>query len=250
MSAADAIGADGVIFHVGSHLGRGFDAAMEQIVPALDVVLGERDAHDQTPWLLIENAAGHEGTMGVSSRSSSRSWTRSAGPSGSASASTRATCSPPGYDIRTPEDVDALLDEVDERIGLDRLRCLHVNDSKMPFDSHRDRHENVGDGAIGGNMASILGSPRLQDLPAVMETPGPDGHGPDDGDMKTLRRLHRNGCQAVGEADVVEIGAARAIPLAELLVPLHAAAAARAASTSTRPARGSSCCSTWRARPA
>jgi hypothetical protein len=65
-----------------------------------------------------------------------------------------------GYDIRTPRDVDALLDEVDERIGLDRLRALHVNDSKMPFASRRDRHANVGEGEIGTKMGAFLGCPR------------------------------------------------------------------------------------------
>ena len=59
----DAIGADGVVFHVGSHLGRGLDAAMHQIVPGLQVVLGERDPDG--PWLLLENSAGHQGTIGV-----------------------------------------------------------------------------------------------------------------------------------------------------------------------------------------
>ncbi len=193
MAAADAIGADGVIFHVGSHLGRGLDAAMEQIVPALDVVLGERDAHEQTPWLLLENAAGHAGTIGVSFEELEQILDAIGRPQRVGVCLDTCHLFASGYDIRTPESVDGVLDELDERIGLDRLRCLHVNDSKLPFDSHRDRHENVGDGAIGGNMASILGSPRLQHLPAVMETPGPDGHGPDEGDMKTLRRLHRAG---------------------------------------------------------
>ena len=58
-----AIGADGVVFHVGSHLGRGLEAAMHQIVPGLQVVLGERDRDG--PWLLLENTAGHQGTIGV-----------------------------------------------------------------------------------------------------------------------------------------------------------------------------------------
>src|SRR6478672_2755299 len=58
-----AIGADGVVFHVGSHLGRGLEAAMHQIVPGLQVVLGERA--DDGPWLLLENSAGHQGTIGV-----------------------------------------------------------------------------------------------------------------------------------------------------------------------------------------
>jgi len=86
-----------------------------------------------------------------------------------------------------------LLDEVDERIGLDRLRCLHINDSKLPFDSHRDRHENVPDGEIGQDMAVFLGSPRIQHLPAILETPGPDNRGADAAQVRRLKRLHRKG---------------------------------------------------------
>src|SRR4029079_15009838 len=66
MESALAIGSEGVVFHRGSHLGRGFEQALHQVIPALQVVLGERDRHELDPWLLIENAAGHEGTMGVS----------------------------------------------------------------------------------------------------------------------------------------------------------------------------------------
>ena len=64
METAHAFGSEGVIFHVGSHLGRGFEAAMHQVIPGLQVVLGERDRQELEPWLLIENAAGHAGDDG------------------------------------------------------------------------------------------------------------------------------------------------------------------------------------------
>ncbi len=193
METAHAIGSEGVVFHLGSHLGRGFDQAMHQVIPALQVVLGERDRHSLDPWLLIENAAGHEGTMGVSLDELQTVVDELGQPDRVGICLDTCHLFASGYDIRTPEDTDALLDEVDERIGLDRLRSLHVNDSKMPFDSRRDRHENVGEGEIGERMAAFLGCPRLQELPAVMETAGQDGHGPGAADMKALRRLHRKG---------------------------------------------------------
>ena len=193
MATAHAIGAEGVVFHLGSHLGRGFDAAMHQVIPALQVVLGERDRHELDPWLLIENAAGHEGTMGVSLEELQTVIDDLGRPDRVGVCLDTCHLFASGYDIRTPEAMDELLDEVDDRIGLDRLRSLHVNDSKLPFGSRRDRHENVGQGEIGERMAAFLGCPRLQELGAVMETPGEDGHGPAAGDMKTLRRLHRKG---------------------------------------------------------
>ena len=80
--------------------------------------------------------------------------------------------------------------ETDQRIGLDRLRALHVNDAQAALGSNRDRHANVLEGELGEGLGVFVGHPKLQGLPAVMETPGPDGHGPDAGEMKKLRELH------------------------------------------------------------
>ena len=84
-----------------------------------------------------------------------------------------------------------MVDELDERIGLDRLRCLHVNDSKAPLASNLDRHENIGDGLLGEKLGVFLGHPRLQGLPALLEVPGSDGHGPDAEQMEKLRALYK-----------------------------------------------------------
>jgi deoxyribonuclease IV len=190
-ATAEAIGADGVIFHVGSHLGRGFDEALHQVIPALEIACGERD--EDPTWLLLENSAGHQGTIGVTIEELARIIDELGRPERIGICLDTCHLFASGYEIRTPEGVEAVLDEVDERIGLERLRCLHVNDSKLPFDSRRDRHENLPDGEIGDKLAVILGAPRLQQLPAILETPGPDGHGPDARQVKELRRLHQQG---------------------------------------------------------
>jgi deoxyribonuclease-4 len=75
-------------------------------------------------------------------------------------------------------------------MGLDRLRALHVNDSKAPLGSNRDRHENVGDGLMGERLGVFLGHPALQGLPALLETPGPDGHGADAEQIRRTKELH------------------------------------------------------------
>ena len=106
------------------------------------------------------------------SRSWRRSTTRSAATSGSASASTRATCSPPATTSPIRPSSTTLVEQLDREIGLDRLRCLHVNDSKTPLGSNRDRHENIGDGLIGDKLTVFLGHPKLQGLPALLEVPG------------------------------------------------------------------------------
>ena len=83
-----------------------------------------------------------------------------------------------------------VLADVDARIGLDRLRALHVNDAAAPLGSNRDRHANVLEGELGERMGAFLAHPAVQSLPAVMETPGPDGHGPDAPELQKLRDLH------------------------------------------------------------
>ena len=84
-----------------------------------------------------------------------------------------------GVDVTDRATLDALLDEVDATIGLDRLRALHVNDSAAPLGSNRDRHANIGEGLLGEQLGVFLGNPRLQGLPAVLETAGPEKKGPD-----------------------------------------------------------------------
>jgi deoxyribonuclease IV len=185
------IGSEGIVFHVGSHLGRGLDAAMHQIVPGLQVVLGEREAGG--PWLLLENSAGHQGTIGVTIEELALIIDQLGRPDRVGICLDTCHLFASGIDITAPAAVEQLLAEVDERIGLDRLRCLHVNDSKMPFGSNRDRHASIGRGEIGEGLSVMLGHPRLQHLPAIAETPGPDDHGPDRAEMAELARLHDQG---------------------------------------------------------
>jgi deoxyribonuclease-4 len=95
-----------------------------------------------------------------------------------------------GVDVGDREALDGALEELDERIGLDRLRALHANDSKEPLGSNRDRHDNIGAGLIGDKLGVFLAHPRLQGLPAVLEVPGEDGHGPNADEIRKLRELH------------------------------------------------------------
>jgi len=90
--------------------------------------------------------------------------------------------------------MSAFVDELDRKIGLERLHALHVNDSAVPLGANRDRHANVGKGERGGRgIATFLSEPRFEGLPALLETPGPDGHGPDRAEVETTKRLRRDG---------------------------------------------------------
>jgi deoxyribonuclease-4 len=195
LAAAEALTADAVVFHLGSHLGRGLDAALHQVVPALEVVLGGADPASSTR-LLIENSAGAGATMGTTIEEiavvidelgrhprlglcldTCHLW----------------AC---GVDVSDAGAVDDLMAEVDERVGLHRLSCLHVNDAALPLGARRDRHADPGAGLIGRGLGVLLGHPTVQHAAAITESPGPDGKGPDASTIRTLRRLHRAGVRA------------------------------------------------------
>jgi deoxyribonuclease-4 len=187
MEVACAIEADGVVFHVGSHQGAGFGVGLERAVPALRRAL---ERCSETTWLLIENTAGAGDTIG-------RSIEELAALYGALDAHERLgicldSCHlyASGYDVTTRKELDRVVAEVDEQIGLDRLRALHVNDSKTPLGSNRDRHDNIGEGLLGEELGVFLSHPKLQRLPAYLEVPGTDGHGPDAEQVRKLKELH------------------------------------------------------------
>jgi deoxyribonuclease-4 len=187
VDVACTIEADGVIFHVGSHLGAGFDKGRRRVVSALKKILDR--CRDDT-WLLMENSAGAGGTIG-----------RSIGELallidaldrhprlGICLDSCHLYAS--GYDVTEPAVVDQLVREVDATIGLDRLRALHVNDSAVPLGSNRDRHANLGEGELGNGLGAFLAHASFQHLASYLEVPGPENRGPDAGEIRKLRDLH------------------------------------------------------------
>jgi deoxyribonuclease-4 len=188
VDVACAIEADAVIFHVGSHLGAGFDAGLERVVAAMGRIL-ERCAGDT--WLCMENSAGAGGTIG-----------RSVGEL----APLPAALDPhprlgicldschlfvSGEDVTDPGALDTLVGQVDETIGLERLRALHVNDSAAPLGSNRDRHANILEGVMDEDLGAFLAHPAFQHLPVYLEVPGVNKRGPNADEIRKLRELHR-----------------------------------------------------------
>jgi deoxyribonuclease-4 len=193
VDAACAIDADGVVFHVGSHLGSGFEAGLERAAPAIKQVL---ERCSDTTWLLIENSAGTGGTIGRSLEELATLVDRLGRHPRLGVCLDSCHLWASGYDVTDPAAVDSLLDEFDELIGLDRLRALHVNDSATPLGSNRDRHANMKEGLIGEGLSVFLANARFQDLPAVVETEGQHGKGADEHEIRKLRELWRRGRRA------------------------------------------------------
>jgi len=186
MEVACAIGADGVVFHVGSHLGAGFDKGLERVLPALEQVL---ELCTDDTWLLMENSAGAGGTIGRSLEELATIYERLDRHPRLGVCLDSCHLYVSGVDVTDRPTLDALLDELDGAIGLDRLRALHINDSAGELGSNRDRHANIGDGLLGEQLGVFLGHPRLQGLPAVLETEGKDKQGPGVDDIRRTKEI-------------------------------------------------------------
>jgi deoxyribonuclease IV len=187
IEVARGIEAEAVVFHIGSHLGAGLDAGIERVCDAMRELLelcGDR------VWLLMENTAGAGGTIGRSLDELATLFDRLDAHPRLGLCLDSCHLFGSGVDVSKPDELDRLVEEVDARMGLDRLRALHVNDSAAPLGSNRDRHANIGEGLIGEELGVFLAHPRLQDLPALLEVPGKDGHGPDADEVRKLKELH------------------------------------------------------------
>jgi deoxyribonuclease-4 len=187
VDAACAIEADAVIFHVGSHLGSGFEAGLERTCAALAQVL-ERCAGDT--WLLMENSAGAGATIGRSLEELAVLLEQLDHHPRLGVCLDSCHLYVSGYDVSDRGGVDSLVAELDERIGLDRLRALHVNDSAAELGSNLDRHANIGEGVMGENLGAFLSHPAFQHLSAYLEVPGENKTGPNANEIQKLRDLH------------------------------------------------------------
>ena len=186
MSAAGEIGAEGVIFHGGSHKGKGFDAVLNQAANCLTQVL---EKSPDNVWLCLENTAGMGSHIGSSFREIGRILRVVDHPNLKVCLDTE-HCFAAGYNLAVPEELDKVIAEFDSEIGLDKLVAVHANDAKVELGSGVDRHENIGEGYIGiSGFESILGNTAFKNVPFFLEVPGFDGNGPDKENLDRLKTI-------------------------------------------------------------
>ena len=189
LDRCDALGLGGLVVHPGGHLGSGVMAGIESIARSINGILAGRQ-HGST-LLLLENTAGQGTSLGgrFEELGAMLDLIDEKQRVGVCLDTCHAFSS--GYDLVTPEGYEAMLEEFDQHIGIGNLRCLHINDSKHPLGSHKDRHENIGDGLIGEQaFARLINDKRLAHLPMVLETPMGDddlGHARDLEKLRSLR---------------------------------------------------------------
>ena len=186
LTVGDAIGAGGVIVHPGSSKGQAPGPTYKKLGKAVQAALGETDSCP----LLFENTAGAGNTIGRTFEELARVVEASGGGKRLGVCLDSCHLLASGYEVRDADAFRAVVDEYDRVVGLDRLHALHLNDSKVTLGANVDRHANLGEGELGENGIRIfLGDPRFDGLPVLIEVPGPDGHGPDKGQIDIAKRL-------------------------------------------------------------
>ncbi len=192
LAVATGIGAAGLVLHVGSHRGTGLSAALPGVVAGLAEAFATV-GDDRSCPILLENAAGAGDTVGRSFDELAEIIDAAGGHGGLGVCLDTQHLWASGVDYSTLEAADAVLTDLDRAVGLDRLACLHLNDSAVPFGANRDRHANLGEGTIGDEgLAALLGHPALDRVPAILEVPG-HGDGPASADIADARQLLARG---------------------------------------------------------
>jgi deoxyribonuclease-4 len=193
LQTGDRIGADGVVVHPGSTVGEPLEEAIARVGDAIRYVLAESDSCP----LLLENTAGAGGTIGRSFEELARLVELGGGSDRIGLCLDSCHLLASGFDVRTAEGLAEVIDNCVDVVGVERLRCLHVNDSQTGLGSNRDRHAPLGTGVLGREgCAAFYSEPRFEGLPVIFEGPGFDGRGAGVEDIRVARELREEGLAA------------------------------------------------------
>ncbi len=196
LRAGAALGAHAVVLHAGSAKTGDVGEAVARAGATIREALEESE---DCP-LHLENTAGAGGTLGRSFEELAALVDAAGGDARLGLCLDSCHLLASGFDVRTPEGVAAVLDDCVAAVGLERIGSLHLNDSQTPLGSNRDRHAAVGAGELGEDgCAAFLGEPRFDGLPCVLETPGPEGKGPDRDEIALAAALRERGRAGRGQ---------------------------------------------------
>jgi deoxyribonuclease-4 len=186
----DGIGAAGVVLHPGAQKGEPLGPSIKRAAKTIAAALKESDGCR----LLLEQTAGHKGLLGRDFDQTAELIEGAGGGKRLGLCLDSCHLFVQGYDITDEAHLDAVLEEADAKVGLDRLGAVHVNDAAAPLGSCRDRHANIGKGEMGKRgLAAFLSDPRFEGLPATLETPGPNKKGSDKKEVTLAKKLRREG---------------------------------------------------------
>ena len=190
LRTGDEIGAAGVVLHPGAQKGEPLGPSIKRAAKVIAAALKDSD---RCP-LLLEQTAGHKGLLGRDFDQTAELIELAGGGARLGLCLDSCHLFVQGYDVTDADSLAAIVDEADAKVGLQRLRCLHVNDAAAPLGSCRDRHANIGQGEMGKQgLAPFLSEPRFEGLPATLETPGPNKKGPGKKEVQAAKRLRKAG---------------------------------------------------------
>lgn len=165
-----------IVLHPGSHLGDGKEAGIERIVDALTYVF-DRYRGDNT-LLLLETMAGQGTEIGGHLSDLEMIFHQLGWPDKMGVCLDSCHLLAAGHDLTNTKGIDQLVEKLDESVGLERVKMVHLNDSKKEMGSHADRHAKIGEGTLGvEGIARVINHPALRDLPFILETPVKDYDG-------------------------------------------------------------------------
>jgi deoxyribonuclease-4 len=186
----EGIGAAGVVLHPGAQKGEALGPSIKRAAKVIAAALKDSEGCP----LLLEQTAGHKGLLGRDFDQTAELIELAGGGDRLGLCLDSCHLFVQGYDITDEAHLAEVLDEADEKVGLERLGCVHVNDAAAPLGSCRDRHANVGQGEMGKRgLAAFLSEPRFEGLPATLETPGPNKKGSDKKEVTLAKRLRKAG---------------------------------------------------------
>jgi deoxyribonuclease IV len=190
LRTGDGIGAAGVVLHPGAQKGEPHGPSMKRAAKLIAAALQESESCP----LLLEQTAGHKGLLGRDFDETAELIELAGGGERLGLCLDSCHLFVQGYDVTDTEHLGRVVDEADAKVGLGRLRCLHVNDAGAPLGSCRDRHANIGTGEMGkAGLSAFLSEPRFEGLPATLETPGPIKKGADRKEVQAAKRLRKAG---------------------------------------------------------
>jgi deoxyribonuclease-4 len=188
LERCEALGVRWLVLHPGAHVGTGEKAGLSRMAHALGEVHGATTG--SRSGVLLETTAGQGTRLGY--RFEHLAWLLNHTVDGERLGICLDTCHAfaAGYELRTPEGYAATMAAFDRVIGLDRLKAIHLNDSKGELGSRKDRHQHIGKGHIGlAGFRHVLNDPRLEGLPGLLETPKSDDLHEDRENLAVLRAL-------------------------------------------------------------
>jgi deoxyribonuclease-4 len=186
MTRAHKLGVRYLVLHPGAHVGSGAQAGLNRIAESLDWARKEFGSYDVE--LLLEITAGQGSVLGRSFEQLAKIIGRMESPKGMGICFDTCHAYAAGYDVKTPSGYEKTMRALDDELGMDRLKAIHLNDSKGKQGSRLDRHEQIGKGHIGlEGFRNVMNDERLEDIPMILETP--EGEKRYASELKTLRSL-------------------------------------------------------------